>query len=168
MGKTRRSYSTSVMRSNRLLSAAELGRMREPIRALALNGRCLSSRTCADHQSSEPNFRFIISAYAAPEPLREHTLKGLVKPCRLDRSASLSSLVSSPLGLDLYGDKFSSLPLPLPLPLRPAVPGREPMRPPLLPGRKGERGGCKNSSGRGRDDSLIVASTTSVSLRIGK
>ena len=38
----------------------------------------------------------------------------------------------------------------------------------LLPGRKGERGGCRNSSGRGRDDSLIVASTTSVSLRIGE
>ena len=66
MGKSRRFCGTSVMRSNRLLSAAELGRMREPNRALALNGRCLSSRTCANHQSSEPNFRFIISAYGSP------------------------------------------------------------------------------------------------------
>jgi hypothetical protein len=41
---------TSVMSSNRLLSAAELGRMRELNRALALNGLCLSSRTCAQRQ----------------------------------------------------------------------------------------------------------------------
>ena len=91
-------------------------------------------------------------------------MNGLVKPCRLHLSASLSSLVCSPLGLDLYGDKFSSLPLPPPLPLRPAVPGLEPDRPPLLPGRVGERGGCRNSAGRRREDSLSVASTTSVSL----
>jgi hypothetical protein len=147
------------MRSNRLLSAAELGRMRETNRALALNGRCLSSRTCTRRQRHETN-RF----WTATRRCKQ-TLKGLVKPCRLDLSASLSSLVCNPLGLDLYGDKFSSLPLPLPLTLRPAVPGRDPARPPLLPGRRGERGGCKNSSGSGRDDSLSVASTTSVSLQ---
>ena len=40
-------YGTSDISSNRLLSAAELGLIRELKRALALNGRCFSSRTCA-------------------------------------------------------------------------------------------------------------------------
>ncbi len=73
----------------------------------------------------------------------------------------------SPLGRDLYGDKFSSSPLLLPLPLRPAVPGRLPPPPPSPPLGEWGGGACRNWSGRGRALSLSVASTMSVSLHEG-
>ena len=67
---------TSVISSKRLLSAAEVGRRREPNRALALNGRCRSSRTC-EHALLLPANPCDPRAVAQQA---HFTLNGLVKP----------------------------------------------------------------------------------------